>query len=287
MADPTDRPRPRGPRRQLLNLGIPFAQVDDFLNQSENAVALGYQVLVETVEEIRAGYDEAKRFKERREQALRDGKVPPGIEWEAVVDRAQRLQDVAFRAMKGGSEIFFESLRAGTDSIKSAARTAERSRRDGDSNPVLAGPVFPDPIVVEVQAGTTPEKPFIREYRHRGLARLRIIAVIQPKLQLLSGSADKRDELSVASVTFEPTPSDSEEMSSLKLVIGPVPSYQAAGVYEGLIRAQNFELLIAKLRVEVKPAVSPPAGTAASTEGLKAPRRSTSRAGAQRRKART
>ncbi len=57
-----------GRRRTVLNLGMPFIRVDDFVNQSEDAVALGYRVLEQTVEEIKEGYKEAQEFNRKQEE---------------------------------------------------------------------------------------------------------------------------------------------------------------------------------------------------------------------------
>ena len=52
--------------RMITISGMPFVQVDVFLNQSEDAVALGYRVLEDTVEDIKKGYKEAKEFNEKQ-----------------------------------------------------------------------------------------------------------------------------------------------------------------------------------------------------------------------------
>ena len=57
-----------GRRRTVLNIGIPFIRVDDFVNQSEDAVALGYRVLEQTMEEIKEGYKEAQAFNRKQEE---------------------------------------------------------------------------------------------------------------------------------------------------------------------------------------------------------------------------
>jgi hypothetical protein len=249
-------PRPRNRRRTLLNLGIPFVQVDDFLNQSEQAVALGYSVLVDTVNEIQAGYDQAKKFtesKEFKEWRQNPEGSPPPIPWAQVAESAENLQNVAFNAIREGTDIFLDSLRSGTKAMSSVAKTFEQSRKDVEAQPALAGPVFPDPIAVEVTADSTP-LPIHRLIHHRGLTRLRINAIVSPALQLLT-SPERRSKLDVKSVEFEPVApkDDKNDVCQLTIDIGYVPKDQAPGDYDGMIRASNFELLIVKLRVTVRP----------------------------------
>jgi hypothetical protein len=249
--------RTRRRRRTLLNLGMPFIQVDEFLNQSEDAVALGYRVLEQAVKEIQAGYDRAKEFN-RDQEAFLDGKKPaPSIPWKDLVTRAQNLQNIAFDAIRDGTDILFDSFRAGTEAFKSVATTFEQSRADVDAMPVLAGPVFEEPIEITTWPGDRPVyKP--REITHRGLARLRIKAEVNPELQLLKRLDTKTklsgsDVLKVTAVSFDPIDDDKKpDVSVLNIEIGEIGEGQMRGTYEGLIRAKNFELLIAKLRVVVK-----------------------------------
>jgi hypothetical protein len=253
-----DRRRTRRRTRTLLNLGMPFIQVDEFLNQSEDAVALGYRVLEDTVKEIQAGYEEAKKFnKDMRNWAATDGKRPaPPIPWEQLVDRAQRFQDIALQTVKEGTDILFDSIRSGTNSMKNIAQTWQQSRADvDDTMPVLAGPVFEEPIVITTWFGAGP-KEATREIPHRGLARLRIYPEVKPELKILKRVDDEWTRTLVAPavthVSFEPS-EDKPDVSVLKVAIGAVAQQpdRPAVTYEGLIRAKNFELLIAKLRVVV------------------------------------
>jgi hypothetical protein len=247
--------RTRRRRRTLLNLGMPFVQMDDFVNQSEDAVAIGYRVLEDTVKEIQQGYAEAKAFNEKQKNW--DGKGPaPAIPWEQLVERVQGLQNIALQAVKDGTGILFDSIKSGTNSVKSVARTWEQANGDVTAPPVLAGPVFEERIDVTVSAGERLNE-ITKKIRHRGLTRLRIHAEMNPELKELQPSGTGRDPskptiLPVQSVTLAPaTPSDDEVFSVLTVAFGTIPADQKAGVYEGLIRAKNFELLIAKLRVRV------------------------------------
>jgi len=246
--------RPRSRRRALLNLGIPFVQVDDFLNQSDDAVRLGYSVLVDTVDQIKAGYHEAEEFTKKVKEWRERGdpnELPPAIELEKVANRAEQFQEIAFNAIREGTDIFLDSLRSGTKAMSSVAKTFEQSRKDVDANPPLAGPVFPDTIVIKAVAGEPP--PVKQEMmHHKGLKRLRINAVVSPKLQLLV-SAQQRSTLDVRSVEFEPLRPKDDKSDELQLTIdiGRISADTTPGAYEGIIRASNFELAIAKLRVEV------------------------------------
>jgi hypothetical protein len=255
-------------RRTLLNLGAPFVQIDDFLNQSEDAVVLGYRVLEQTVEEIRNGYKDARDFNEKREKYEADQEayergdkvgpapLPPAIPWTQLVTRAQNLQEFAIQAVTDSTKILFDSIRSGTESIKSVAKTWEQSRDDVEAKPVLAGPIFEETIVITASAGDRPD-PEVRTIRHRGLARLRIHAEVNPPLKDLRPSGTEKDSaisggLHVTTVKFGPrTERDDEEFSVLVVDVGPIRSSQKPAVYEGLITAKNFQLLIAKLRVEV------------------------------------
>jgi hypothetical protein len=243
------RRQPR--RRTMLNLGIPFIPMDDFADQAEKAMALGYQVLEEVVNEIQAGYQIAKDYNEQRKKA-EDGKEPP-IPWQKVVDSLQRMNDVTFNAMQKGNAIFLDSVASGMRATTSLADTLAKTRKEVDEQqPKLAGPVFDDAVTIEVIAGRTPQI-FEREIRHRGLARLRIRPEVT-KLQQL-GDKDKKEpegSLTVKHVEFEPSKeSRKPDVSVLRVEVGPIPMGQSAGVYEGQITAKNFDLLIAQLRVVV------------------------------------
>ncbi len=244
-------------RRSVLNLGIPFAQVDDLLNQTEDAVAIGYRVLEQTVEEIKKGFQQAQEFNEKQRAWDGQGPAPP-VPWEQIVERVQGLQNIAFQAMQDGTEIFLDSMRSGTSSMKSVAKTFEQSRNDVASNPSLAGPVFEDLLKTSVHIGEHGR--LQKEIRHRGLARLRVHVAVDPELKQLKRTDDKSvhplPTLKVKSVDFAPKPENSQELSELVLDLGVIPSDQPPGEYDGLVRATNFELLIAKVRVTIEPAVT-------------------------------
>jgi hypothetical protein len=251
-----DAPRRKARRRTVLNLGMPFLQIDDFVNQSEDAVALGYKVLVETVEEIKKGYAEAKAFHDEQKE-FEDGHrpTPPPIPWEQLVERLSRVQNIGLNAVKGSTDIFLDSMRAGMTSTKRFATTWAQSREDLDENPVLAGPVFEEVIEVTVHAGDAPV-PVQREISHRGLMRLRINAVVKPAPRELGPEPGKEPTLFAGriDVRFEPAKDElkaDRDVSVLDIEFAPIPAEQTAGVYEGLIRASNFELLIARLRINV------------------------------------
>jgi hypothetical protein len=236
---------------------MPFVQIDDFVNQSEDAVTLGYRVLEATVNEIKRGYAEALEFN-RKQEAFEKGEGPaPPVPWEQIVDRAQRFQNIALDAVRDGTDIMLDSIRSSTKSTKSVARAWQQSRDDVGANPVLAGPVFDAPIDVEGRPGQRP-RPFTAEIHHRGLARLRINAVVDPQPLEVPPPVDRDAAVfnSAISATFEPItgPEPDEpdpEVSRLTITFGAIPSRQRPGVYDGLIRASNFELLIARLRIRV------------------------------------
>lgn len=277
-SDPQQRRRTRRRRRPFLNLGLPFIQVDDFLNQTDDAVAIGYRVLEETVKEIQKGYEDAKKFN-RQQEAFDRGEGPaPPIPWEQIVESVQSFQDIAFRAMRNGTDIFFDSVRSGTKSVRSMAKTFEQSREDLASKPLLAGPVFDELLQVRVSRGHAPE-PLKREIRHRGLARLRIQAAVDPPLTELRPIDDPSQSdlktLKVSSVSLAPKSGNENEISELVVDIGQVPGTQVPGIYEGLIVAKNFELLIAKLRVTVYGTTQPtgPIPAPQTRRRTRAPRR--------------
>jgi hypothetical protein len=253
---------------------MPFLQIDDFVNQSEDAVALGYRVLVETVEQIRAGYKDAQKFSKAQEDYEKGlTQTPPPIPWEEMVDRVQNIQDIGLVAIRNGTEIFLNSLKSGMTSTKRLASTWAQSREDVEASPVLAGPVFEEPIVVKGKPGDPlPEQE--RTIVHRGLARLRIDAVVSPAprevkpIETTAVNENTAKPKSVESqphigeilgvnieVRFEPPrpPTKLQADTSVLTVnfMTPIPSAQKPGVYDGLIRASNFELMIARLRIIV------------------------------------
>lgn len=251
-------------RRALLNLGMPFVQVDEFLNQAEDAVAVGYKVLQQVVDEIKRGYKEAQDFNDLR---AKDPTTP--IPWEQVIDRVQNLQNIAFDAAKKGTDIAFDSMRSGLNSGIDMAKTFAQSRKDVETGtPKLAGPVFVDPIVVSGKAGTTADK-ITRSIRHRGLTRLRIHVKVDPPLKKLiaPGSPEKSDTAPFnVGVGFGPaSEKPDEEFCVLTVDVGMIPP-GLSGDYEGMITASNFDLIIAKLRVRV-------AAADASEEGPRQSRR--------------
>jgi len=245
---------------------MPFVRVDDFVNQSEDIVALGYRVLERTVEEIKSGYQEAVEFNrkqrefEKKQRAFEKGKgpkpVPPTIPWEQMVERMQSFQNMALNAVRDGSEIVFDSIRSATKSTQGLARTWEKSRDDIDTTPVLAGPVFEDPVEISATVGESPSL-VVLPIRHRGLTRLRIHAVVDPKpVEIPRPEQGKPEELgAMTQVSFEPaTPSEpyDDATSLLRVHLGQIPISQKPALYEGLIRASNFDLLIARLRIRVR-----------------------------------
>lgn len=256
-----DAPRRTARRRTVLNLGMPFLQVDDFINQSEDAVALGYKVLVETVREIQDGYKEAEKFYEAQ-KAFEEGKTqtPPPIPWEQLVDRLQQVQTIGLNTVKSSTDLFLESIRSGMKSTKRFATTWAQSRDDLGENPALAGPIFEEVIEVIGKKGyeLDPDGRGIqREISHRGLMRLRI-NVMKPQLKALGKRNEPGGEPELfrgtIDATFDPSTDPDKrdkDYSVLDLRFGPIDANQSPGVYEGLIRASNFELLIARLRITV------------------------------------
>ena len=258
-----DASESRGRRRRtrpLLNLGIPLRQVDDFLNQSEDAVALGYRVLEDTVEEIKKGYAQAQKFN-REQKAFETGHGPaPAVPWEELVERVQGLQNIALRTIKTSTDIFFESIKSGTKAMRSTAKMVEQSSDDLEAKPQLAGPVFEELLKIRVTAGQPPARPHRWEIQHASLTRLRIQAIVPaPGLRRLQ-EPDPRSApptLKVKSVSFAPTEKDPNESSELVLEMGAIARTPAPGDYEGIVKAANFELLIARLRVTVDRASHP------------------------------
>jgi hypothetical protein len=236
---------------------MPFLQVDDFINQSEDAVALGYKVLVETVREIQDGYKEAEKFYEAQ-KAFEKGltQTPPPIPWEQLVDRLQKVQTIGLNTVKNSTDLFLESIRSGMKSTKRLATTWAQSRDDLGENPVLAGPIFEEVIEVSGKPGDALESKQ-REISHRGLMRLRIdVMKPQPKALRKHGEPvdDPKSYRGTITATFDPSQDPEKrdkDYSVLDVEFGPIPDDQPPAVYEGLIRASNFELLIARLRINV------------------------------------
>lgn len=243
------RRRTRRRSRVLLNLGVPFKEVDRLLNQSEDVVGLGYDVLVGVVEEVRKGYADAQAFVEERKKGN-----SPDVPWTALVDRMLNIQEVFLGALGESVDIASDSARSMSRSVKDAVKTAQDARTDEKRQPALAGPVFEDIITIDVTAGEAPVA-VTRTKRHPGLARLRIRPAVSELKEMLSSggvsSAPDAATLSVATITFEPDPGQ-EQDSKLTVLLEKVPYDQKPGTYEGLITATNFKLFIARLRVRVQ-----------------------------------
>jgi hypothetical protein len=126
-------------------------------------------------------------------------------------------------------------------------------------------------------AGQRPD-PKTLSIRHRGLARLRIHAQVESPLRQVNpppeGDETSPGEFRVHEVTFEPAADEVKypDTSVLTVDVGTIPNGQRPGVYEGVITAKNFELLIANLRVTV----------AAASERRAAPRSGAERAATPR-----
>ena len=264
-------------RRTLLNLGIPFVPVDDFLNQAEDAVALGYRVLEDVVEEIKKGYNIAVEYNKKKMDADQTGDPAPPIPWQQLVERVEGFNDIALGAMQRGNRIVLDSLAAGVNSTNSLARTLAKTRIDAEEQrPKLAGPVFDDLLTVSFQQGQADAK---AEWPidHPGLTRLRIHAQVSPLLELGPVRAPDKGvtrvnrvtpTLPVAEVSFEPAASPNHQKTSLLKIKfgripdtqvagtdqgGRIPDTQVAGTYQGQVTAANFDLLIARLQVVVSP----------------------------------
>jgi hypothetical protein len=271
------RPRGRSRRRTLLNLGQPFVQVDQLVNQAEEAVAVGYQVIEDVVEEIKRGYKQAQDFNAGQKAAREKGEPAPPIPWDELVTSVQNLQNFAFDATRAGTNIFFDAVKDGMTSANQLARTVVQSRKDVDTRiPKLAGPVFEDPVEV---AGTAGQRPDVKtlSIKHRGLARLRIHAQVESPLREVNPPKEgetSHQELRVREVTFEPAADEVKypDTSVLTVEVGTIPNSQRPGVYEGVITAKNFELLIASLRVTVAPASGRRAAPASAAERAATPR---------------
>jgi len=272
----------RGPRRRTrLNLGIPFVPLDDFLNQAEATVALGYGVLEDVVKEIQAGYQIAKDYnKQRNESDPEHRNPPPPIPWERVVERLQNINTFTLRAMQEGNRIFLDSAASGMNATKNLADTLAKARQEADEAvPVLAGPVFDDPVSLKVFAGLTPGVQTFRK-RHRGLARLRIVPEVTKLVQL---GKNATGSITVRGATFEPSRDKGEEdVNILSIDIGHVDTGQEPGVYEGQVIASNFQLLIAILRIEVGAYAPEPETRQAHAAGGSEARQARARGGSRR-----
>ena len=270
------RRQPR--RRTILNLGIPFVPVDDAVNQAEDAVAAGFDVLQKVVEEIQAGYKIAKDYNELQRKAEAAREPRPPLPWLKVIERGKELQNVTLEAMKKGNEILLDSTRTGMSAAMSFAEMLANARTDVDQKlPRLAGPVF-ESLTVKAAPGQPIERSW--SIQNRGLARLRIHVRAEPLHYLERATEAGTHEASevhpadfvrrgktrvrplhVKEVRFEPE-HKSKEISVLTVLTDPIPREQPPGTYEGSITADNFDLFIGQLRVEVpKTAYSPPGGS--------------------------
>lgn len=254
MSDSSGDQKRRQTRRRklLLDLGMPFEQLDQFLNQSEDAVALGYRVLEDVVEEVRQGYHEAQAFNKRRREWNGTGRAP--MPWQDLVKRLSNFQRIASAAVTDSVKIANETASSITEGVRDVVDTFERSQGDASGAPTLSGPVFEDIITIDAVQGRKTEV-VTRQIRHVGLARLRIHAQAPPLKEVTGGSKgpDKTyQELGIARVSFAPVDGDAgEHTSELKVDVGRVSSEQPPGTYEGLITAKNFQLLIGRVRVRV------------------------------------
>jgi hypothetical protein len=97
------------------------------------------------------------------------------------------------------------------------------------------------------------------DIRHAGLSRLRINAVMTPAPQLTSSRRPELPSLPIGHVSFEPKGTGADPTSTLTIEFKPVPREAPVGTYFGVVRAENFQLLIARVQVDV---------TAAPAEGV-------------------
>lgn len=238
-------------RRTLLNLGIPFVPLDDFVNQAEDAVALGYRVLEQVVNEIKEGYQIAVEYNKKQDDANHAGEPAPPIPWQKLVERVERFNDIALGAMERGNRIALDSLAAGMNSTNTLARTMAKTRLDAEEQrPKLAGPVFDDILTVRFNQGQ-PDATGVWPIDHPGLTRLRIRAQVTPLRQL---HADVEHSLRAEKVLFEPAEKPNEQKTSvLTINFGRIPDTQVAGTYQGHVTAENFDLLIATVQVVILP----------------------------------
>lgn len=246
-------------RRTLLNLGIPFVPVDDFINQTEDAVALGYRVLEGVVKEIKQGYNIAVEYNAKQRDADAAGDPAPPIPWQKLVESVASLNDIALEALERGNRIFIDSVAAGINASNKLAGTLAKTRLDADEQtPRLAGPVFDDVLSVEFKPGQA-NATASWKIDHRGLTRLRIHAQISKLQQVKQRGKPVSHTLSVMSVSFEPAkPPDDEEVSVLTIDFGNIAGNQDPGTYKGQITASNFDLLIARLQVVVAASAQAP-----------------------------
>ncbi len=248
-------------RRTLLNLGIPFVPVDDFVNQAEGAVALGYRVLEDVVEEIKKGYNIAVEYNKKQMEADAAGDPAPPIPWQQLVERVERFNDIALGAMERSNRIVLDSLAAGVNGANGLARTLAKTRIDADEQrPKLAGPVFDDPLTVSVRQGQAgAEAEWLID--HPGLTRLRIQAEVSPLVELGPVRAEGEGvtrvnrvtpTLPVEAVSFEPAARPNHQKTSvLKIKFGRIDDTQTVGTYQGQVTAANFDLLIARVQVVI------------------------------------
>ena len=241
-------------RRTILNLGIPFVPVDDAVNQAEDAVAIGFDVLEKVVKEIQEGYELAKDYNKKQREAEQAGEPRPALPWLDVVKRGKALQEVTLEAMKKGNEILLDSTRSGMSAALTFAETLANVRKDVEEKlPSLAGPIF-DALTMKAAPGELSANASWR-IRNRGLARLRI-HVTPAELQYRSKSpapppgVKPPPPLRVKEVSFGPEGKD-REISVLAVQLDQIPANQPAGTYEGSITAANFDLFIGQLSVAV------------------------------------
>lgn len=245
----------RGPRRRtLLNLGVPFVPVDDFINQAEEAVAASFEVLEQVVNEIRSGYKQAEDYNKTKLDNIQSGDPPPPIPWQDMVERAQRLNNIAIGAMASSSRIFIDSVAAGLNATNKLAGTLATARTDADKDkPRLAGPVFAETLTWKFRQGQA-EPRAEWPIDHPALTRLRILVQPSPLQQGLT-AADKDkgvpQTLRVKDVTFEPDPKNREKACILTMELADIPPGQATGRYVGRVVATNFDLLIAQLEIMI------------------------------------
>ena len=171
-----------------------------------------------------------------------------------MVDRVERLNDITLGAMERGNRIVLDSVAAGMNATSSLARTLAKTRTDADEQrPTLAGPVFDDLLAVKFKQGQANAEARWK-IDHPGLTRLRILAQVSPLQQLGKGVSHR---LPAPNVTFEPADSpDQEKTSVLKLKFKGIPATQVAGKYQAQVTAKNFDLLIARLQIEIEESAS-------------------------------
>jgi len=166
------------------------------------------------------------------------------------------------------------------NATKNLADTLAKARQEADEQvPVLAGPVFDDPLPLKLTAGQTLGVQTFRK-RHRGLARLRIVPEVTKLVQL---GKNATGSITVRGATFEPSRDKGEEdVNILSIDIGHVDTGQEPGVYEGQVIASNFQLLIAILRIEVGAYAPEPETRQAHAAGGSEARQARARGGSRR-----